>query len=334
MNHTKPIGSILITPEEVALAYQLLLGRDPESADIVNNLCQTVHSVPALRESFMRSSEFRSRMGEILDKHQDVQLRHPFHLPHIPVEAEISDELLRKMFDRIKHEWTYLGETEPYWSTITQPQYHLDQFEGSRQQFYDSGKYVLDIFMATMRRNNINPNLIQSVLEVGCAVGRVTQFLANSFPKVIAADISAPHIAIAKAQMAAQHISNVEFIHWDDPRALYQLPSVDAILSVITLQHNPPPVMAWILKNLLACLNPGGVAYIQIPTYRNGYLFETERYLQTAQPNTLEMHFLPQHAVFRIVADADCTCLEIREDGMVGDESQMLSNTFLIQRNS
>ena len=91
--------------------------------------------------------------------------------------------------------------------------------------------------------------------------------------------------------------------------------------------------MVWILKNLFACLNPGGVAYIQVPTYRNGYLFETERYLQTAQPNTLEMHFLPQHEVFRIIADSDCTCLEIREDGMVGDESQMLSNTFLIQRN-
>jgi SAM-dependent methyltransferase len=323
----------LITSEQVTLAYQLLLGRDPESSDIVNNLCQTVHSIPALRESFMRSPEFRSRMGEILDKHQDVQLRHPFHLPHIPVEAEISDDLLKRMFDRIKFEWTYLGEVEPYWSTITQPQYHLDHFEANRQQFYDSGKYVLDIFLAALRRNNVNPSHIQTCLEVGCGVGRVSQFLAQTFPKLIATDISKPHLLIAKAQLEGQGFSNTEFIHWDDPRALYQLPNVDAILSVITLQHNPPPVMVWIIKNLLACLNPGGVAYMQIPTYRNGYLFEVERYLQTAQPNTLEMHFLPQHEVFRIIADSDCTCLEIREDGMVGDESQMLSNTFLIRRN-
>jgi len=323
----------LITSEQVTLAYQLLLGRDPESADIVNNLCQTVHSVAALRESFMRSPEFRSRMGEILDKHQNVQLRHPFHLPHIPVEAEISDDLLKQMFDRIKFEWTYLGESEPYWSTITQPQYHLDHFESNRQQFYDSGKYVLDIFLAALRRNNINPNLIQTCLEVGCGVGRVSQFLAQTFPRLIATDISRPHLLIAKAQLEAQGFTNTEFIHWDDPRALYQLPNVDAILSVITLQHNPPPVIVWMLRNLLTCLNPGGVAYLQIPTYRNGYLFEAERYLQTVQPNTLEMHFLPQHEVFKIIADADCTCLEIREDGMVGDESLMLSNTFLIQRN-
>ena len=158
--------------------------------------------------------------------------------------------------------------------------------------------------------------------------------MAQTFPKLIATDISKPHLLIAKAQVESQGWSNAEFIHWDDPRALYQLPNVDAIMSVITLQHNPPPVMVWIMKNLLACLNPGGVAYLQIPTYRNGYLFEAERYLQTAQPNTLEMHFLPQLEVFRIIADSDCTCLEIREDGMVGDESQMLSNTFLIRRNS
>jgi SAM-dependent methyltransferase len=324
----------LITSEQVTLAYQLLLGRDPESSDIVNNLCQTVHSIPVLRESFMTSSEFRSRMAEILDKHHDVQQRHPFHLPHIPVEADISDDLLKKMFDRIKYEWTYLGEAEPYWSTITQPQYHLNHFEENRQQFYDSGKYVLDIFFAALRRNNLNPSSMQCCLEVGCGVGRVSSFLAQSFPKLIAVDISKPHLLIAMAQIEGQGLTNSEFIHLDDPRAMYQLPNVDAILSIITLQHNPPPVMVWMLKNLLSILNSGGVAYIQIPTYRNGYLFEAERYLQTAQPNTLEMHFLPQHEIFRVISESGCICLEIREDGMVGDESQMLSNTFLIQKNS
>lgn len=324
----------MITSEQVTLAYQLLLGRDPESSDIVNNLCQSVHSIPVLRESFMASSEFRNGMGKILDKHHDVQQRHPFHLPRIPVEADISDDFLKKMFDRIKYEWTHLGDVEPYWSTITQPQYHLDRFEENRQQFYDSGKYVLDIFFAALRRNNINPSSIQSCLELGCGVGRVSSFLAQSFPKLIAADISMPHLLIAKAWMKGQAFTNVEFIHLDDPRAMHQFPNVDVILSVITLQHNPPPVMAWMLRNLLSILNSGGVAYIQIPTYRNGYLFEAERYLQTTQPNTLEMHFLPQHEVFRAISESGSICLEIREDAMVGDESQMLSNTFLIQKNT
>jgi hypothetical protein len=46
------------------------------------------------------------------------------------------------------------------------------------------------------------------------------------------------------------------------------------VFSVITLQHNPPPIMAWLLSQLLGCLNPGGVAYLQIPSYRSGYLEE------------------------------------------------------------
>jgi SAM-dependent methyltransferase len=323
----------LITPEQVTLAYQLLLGRDPEGAEIVNNLCQTTHSVAQLRDTFMRSSEFRQRMGEILESNQHVQLRHPYHLPQIPVEVDVSSDALKKLFDRIQHEWQYLGETEPYWSTITQPQYHIEQFESSREQFYQSGKYVIDIYLAALRRNGINPNSINNLLEVGCGVGRVTQHLADNFPNVMAADISAAHISVGKAHIQNLKINNVEFIHWKEPGEVLQLKSVDAIISVITLQHNSPPIIAWLLKNLLLTLNSGGVAFIQIPTYKSGYFFESQRYLETAQPNSLEMHFLPQHEIFKIIQNADCLCLEIREDGMVGDESQMLSNTFLIRKN-
>jgi SAM-dependent methyltransferase len=326
------VGLILITPEQVTLTYQLFLGRDPENSQVINNLCQTVQSISELREIFFRSAEFRQRMGEILDKQQNIPMRHPFHLPYIPVEFQTSDEQMRQMFERIKYEWTYLGEVDPYWSTITQPQYHQDQFEKHRDQFYQSGQYVVDIFMAAMRRCNINPGAIKSILEFGCAVGRVTQHLPSYFQTVLACDISLPHINIAKSQLNNQNIRNVEFIHLEDPLSIYQLPSVDAILSVIVLQHNPPPLIHLILKTLLACLNPGGVAYIQIPTYRNGYLFEVERYLQISQPNSLEMHFLPQQQIFSIIEESGCICLEVREDGMVGDENVMLSNTFLIQK--
>jgi hypothetical protein len=47
----------------------------------------------------------------------------------------------------------------------------------------------------------------------------------------------------------------------------------------------------------------------------------------------MEMHFLPQRDVFKVIQAAGCMCLEVREDGMVGDESNMLSNSYLIQKN-
>ena len=91
--------------------------------------------------------------------------------------------------------------------------------------------------------------------------------------------------------------------------------------------------MAWMVRALLGRLKPNGVAYLQMPTYRNGYLFEVGRYLNTPASKSLEMHFLPQYEIFKIIDLSGSRCLEVREDGMVGNEEKMLSNTFLIQKN-
>ncbi len=322
----------MITKEEAVLAYRLMLGREPENEDVINNLCQNTHTPVALREVFLKSPEFQQRMGEVLKQPQTVRHRHPFTLPKIPVETEVSNGVLDQMFERIHQEWQRLGQTEPYWSVVTQPQYFKAEFEAHRQQFFDSGNYSCQILLASLRRCGMNPADLETCLEVGCGVGRVTTYLARAFTNVIAADISSQHLELAKQHLQAKQINNVNLQYWQTVHMMDQLPMVDVIFTVITLQHNPPPVMAWMLQKLLSKLRAGGVASIQIPTYRNGYIFEVERYLHSPPPNTLEMHFLPQQDVFKIVAEANCICLEIREDGMVGDEDKMLSNTFLIQK--
>jgi 2-polyprenyl-3-methyl-5-hydroxy-6-metoxy-1,4-benzoquinol methylase len=322
----------VITKEEAVLAYRLMLGRDPESDDVINNVCQNTHSTKALRDLFIKSPEFVQRMGEIMVTTQAVRHRHPFHLPKIPVETEVSAEVLDQMFQRIHKEWDHLGNTEPYWSVVTQPQYYQAEFEAHREQFYTSGNHSCQLFLAALRRCGVNPSELHTCLEIGCGVGRITAYLAAVFSQVIANDISGPHIALAKQHMDGKGIGNVTYQQLASLDQLGLLPQVDAIFSLITLQHNPPPIMAWMLRTLLNSLRPGGVAYFQLPTYRNGYIFEVERYLHSTPPKTLEMHYLPQHEVFRLVAETGCQCLEVREDGMVGAEDQMLSNTFLVQK--
>lgn len=309
-----------------------MLGREPESDEVVNNLRLTMHSVDELRVEFLNSPEFRQRMGHMLDKPQQVRQRHSFVMPRIPVEVDVGDQQLAEMFERVHQAWEYLGETDPYWSVMTQPQFHIDQFAQHQEAFYASGKYACDIFLAALRRNDVNPHLLHTCLEVGCGVGRVTPYLARTFAEVIAADISQHHLALARAHLVQEGVENVLLTHWRSLPHLESLPPLDAIYSVITLQHNPPPVMAWLLRCLLSVLKPGGVAFLQIPSYCNGYLFEAERYLLGASRQMLEMHFLPQRDVFRLVGECGCRCLEVREDGMVGDEEKMLSNSFLIQK--
>ena len=317
----------------MTLAYQLMLGRDPENETVVNNLCQTTHSPAQMRDVFIKSPEFVKSMSELVGKPQHVRQRHPYTLPKIPVETVVSDDVLASMFARIQAEWEHLGQTEPYWSVVTQPQYYQSEFEAHRDEFYISGSHTQLVFVATLKRCGINPASLNTCLEVGCGVGRVTGHLAKIFEKVIAADISGQHLQIAQQHLQAKGVHNVELVHWQQVEQIKQLPKVDAVISVITLQHNPPPVMAWLLSQLLDCLNPGGVAYIQIPSYRSGYLFEVERYIHSTPPNTLEMHFLPQQEVFKIIQASGCMCLEVREDGMVGDEDKMLSNSYVIQKN-
>jgi 2-polyprenyl-3-methyl-5-hydroxy-6-metoxy-1,4-benzoquinol methylase len=322
----------MVTPEDVSHAYKLFLGRDPENADVVASYCQSAQTLDQLSRIFMSSPEFMRRMGSALERPQANRHRHPFNLPKIPVETQVSAEVLDQMFERIHKQWDHLGATEPYWSVVTQPQNYLAEFDQNREQFYASGNGSCQTFLATLRRCDINPAQLETCLEVGCGVGRVTGYLAGAFGKVIATDISAKHLDLAKTHLAEKGLQNVELQHWHNVDQMRQLPQVDAITSVITLQHNPPPIISWMLTMLLSHLRSGGVAYVQIPTYRNGYLFEVDRYLASTPPDTLEMHYLPQPDLFRLIADANCVCLEMREDGMLSEEDQMLSNTFLIQK--
>lgn len=324
----------MITAEQVTQAYELFLGRPPENADVVNQLCQNVHSLSKLRDVFVQSPEFAKAMAAQLGTAPPAHQRHPFHLPRMPVETQVTGDQLQQMFERIQGQWEQLGQTEPYWSVVTQPQYKQDQIEANIEPFYASGHHSCQLLLATLRRAGINPASLDTCLDVGCGVGRITAYLAGAFSRVLAADISGQHLAIARRHLADKGVNNVDLQHWARPQDLLSTPPVDLIYSVITLQHNPPPVMAWMLTQLLQRLKPGGAAYLQIPTYRNGYLFEVERYLNSPPTNGLEMHFLPQADVFALTQAEGCDCMEVREDGMVGDEDKMLSNTFLFQKRS
>jgi 2-polyprenyl-3-methyl-5-hydroxy-6-metoxy-1,4-benzoquinol methylase len=322
----------MITPEEVSYAYKLFLGREPESPDVIAGYCQNVHTLEQLSQIFMSSPEFMRRLSGALEKPQVSRHRHPFNMPQIPVETQVSTEVLEQMFRRIQKQWEHLGGTEPYWSTVTQPQNQMAQFDQHREQFYASGDGACQTFLASLRRCGINPAQLDTCLEVGCGVGRVTGYLAEAFSKVIAADVSGQHLELAKAYLADRGIQNVELQHLHAIDQIRETAQVDVVFSIITLQHNPPPVMAWMLSSLLSRLRAGGIGYMQMPTYKIGYLFEAERYLASEPPNALEMHYLPQPDIFRLIKDANCVCLEVREDGMAADEDKVLSNTFLVQK--
>ena len=123
--------------------------------------------------------------------------------------------------------------------------------------------------------------------------------------------------------------SNVNLLHVDSIAALNGVPHFDVFFSIIVLQHNPPPLIAYLLKTMLQKLNAGGLAYFQVPTYRYGYSFDAEAYV-ASEPKlgVPEMHVLPQHVILKIAADAGCRPLEVREDP--SGNFEMISQRFLL----
>ena len=259
-------------------------------------------------------------------------MAHSFFFPHMPVEAHASKTQLQRLFNRVHSNWEHLGNTDAHWSVVTQPQYKKDNFSSNKEAFFDSGRQNVELILATLRRYEINTNSLKNCIEFGCGVGRMSMYLSPLVDKLYAYDISAPHLNHLRELVKERELSNVmplQLMQLEDLQAHSQ---INLVVSLITLQHNTPPLIVYFLKSLLKTLSRKGVAVIQIPTYCNGYIFEIDRYLNTPQGNELEVHFLPQNIIFEVLREIDCICLEVREDPFLGDSERTLSNTFLIQK--
>jgi SAM-dependent methyltransferase len=319
------IPSTGVTRENVIWCYRMLLGREPENEGAINSKLQRSSTEELLRE-FLTSREFLNSKRNTARP----AFFTPTNLP-ITVEFEPSAENLARLVERVRRTWRGLGESKPHWSVLSQAEFLPDNIDATRDTFYRSGASDLEWVLAAIRRAGRDSAEFSTVHEYGCGLGRVTNHLATVFEKVIGCDISAPHLALARERSKAIGVSNIEYREISIPDYGIHEP-IDLWFSVIVLQHNPPPVMFSILRRMLAALRPGGLAIFQIPTYAVGYRFEVMEYLKKSKDSkSMEMHVLPQRAIFDLIRQSNCQLLEITEDGWVGD-GNWLSNTFIVGR--
>jgi 2-polyprenyl-3-methyl-5-hydroxy-6-metoxy-1,4-benzoquinol methylase len=314
----------MLSAHEVEMAYRLILGREPESSAVVEDH-RRVESLDALRDRFLQSPEFRSRTLRPIQTDID-------YCPALKIDTDLEQSVLRKMFERVERCWQGLGNTEPYWSVISADKFRSNTFNSHEAEFYNSGKGEAVRLLAWIARNHIDPASIRTCCEYGCGVGRATGGLSSHFERVFAYDISEPHLNLARQHLLKEGRSNVTLHRIDSIASLSNLEHVDVVFSIIVLQHNPPPVIAHILRMLLRSLNPGGLAFFQVPTYALGYEFDAKHYLKSPPPAaTCEMHVLPQSNIFRIALEEGCAVLEVQPDLYVRTQ-RWVSNTFLVQR--
>jgi len=319
----------MIQHQDVVNAYRMILGREPESQEIVNRYATEMTDLSALRDLFLSSAEFRQQFEHV---HAPKRFQRGFYGPAMKVELDASPEQLAELCAKTAAQWHYLGETEPYWSVITQENYLLSHFAQGRETFYKSGELEAAVLDSALQRHAIELRAEGRALELGCGVGRVTGALARRYREVVAIDISEPHLMLARDELQAQGISNILYEHLTSLDQTQSYGAIDLFYSKIVLQHNPPPVMEVLLKNLLGALTPGGVGFFQIPVFKAGYKFLIEPYLREHNQTNMEMHFFPQAALLQLVTDAGCRICELYEDDAIGTSASMLSNTLLVQK--
>jgi|SRR6185437_4858990 len=317
-----------VSEEAVAWAYRLILGRDPENAEVVQDHIQQVHSLSELRQRFLQSSEFIEQFNNAPRERKSGME------PPCQVQVAVTDDTRARLLEHIARSWTRLGETEPYWSVLSEPEYVMERIGESLEGFLQSGKEQIDRLQATLRRCGIDPDPRWEVFELGCGLGRITRWLARDYRRVEAWDISPAHLALARQINSGA--PGIEHVVWRQLREIEDIDNVepfDLFFSVIVLQHNPPPVIALLLEKIAAKLKPNGIAFFQVPTYHRDYFFQSDKYFKLrADTQEIEMHVLPQAYVFDIFARNGCVPLEVFEDEMSGSRATQRSNTFVFRK--
>jgi len=312
-----------IGPDAVRWAYRLLLDREPESETIIQDYAGTPDT-RTLRHIFLNSDEYRAKNGD------EYRIGRYTDVTSVPVQVEASDAEIGAMMERIAREWRKFGETEPHWSVLTSEDFVSANIAENIDRFYASGFGDLSRFFNPLARAGLPADRVGKVLDFGCGVGRLSLALATRADSVLGVDISPPHIRLARERAAQEKVGNVDFLAIDKPGDLDALSGFDLVVSLIVLQHNPPPVMAMLLEKLLRALAPGGAAVIQMPTFIRDYRFSVTDYLANAQP-PMEMNALPQPAIFSVAGRTGCQVLEVREDHCIGSLPGV-SQTFVFQK--
>ena len=238
------------------MAYQLLFDRNPESLDVVAHHVLN-HSLKSLSEAMRASDEFRVRCGGVLT----ATAAKPLDWPPIHVDVHVTPDQLTRMVALVEGNWEALGRSEPHWSVITADRFKADEIDQNAQEFYETGRYSAGLMRIAASRCGLDIADLPICFELGCGVGRVSLWLARAFGQVICADISQPHLEVARRAAAQESLHTIDFRHVGTLERLAQIPPFDAFFCLIVLQHNPPPVIAAILDIVFSRLRPGGVAY-------------------------------------------------------------------------
>jgi ubiquinone/menaquinone biosynthesis C-methylase UbiE len=134
-------------------------------------------------------------------------------------------------------------------------EYYIKSDLKDGETFDSSGKDDVERYIKEDIANKV-------VLEIGCGIGRLTQYISPKAKKVYAVDISREMLDKAKDRLK---YTNIDFIE-SDGRSFEAVPDacVDYVFSFIVFQHMNANEVRSNLQEVMRVLKRGGTARIQI----------------------------------------------------------------------
>jgi len=113
-----------------------------------------------------------------------------------------------------------------------------------------------------------------TVIDYGCGIGRVLQFVAQRAGRTIGLDITSAFLDRASKITSSLVLSdNVEFY---SPEEFEEANVADLIYCFMVMQHNGEEARNLIIGHIHRLLNAGGFAVLNFPSIESDYYVETE----------------------------------------------------------
>jgi SAM-dependent methyltransferase len=317
-----------VAKSDVIWAYRTFLGRAPENDRVVREHCGA-SDLRALCESFLASAEFKGGTGSAADGNYSGPL--PIFMPRLSIDTSADADDLRRLWGRVRRAWESLGDERPFHSVLTDDRYLPSRLSESESQFWHSGEVEAEQLADYLAGLGLVKLEDATLLEFGCGVGRVTIPLAAIVRSVVAYDISDRHLRFARERAAALGRTNIRAIAIGDSLPA-EFEPCDVFYSRIVLQHNPPPIIGDVIRQLIRSLARGGVGVFQVPTHYVGYRFSTSEALRAAQKLDMDMHCYPQAELIQLIAEEGGKLIQVREDDAPGRRDLFISNTFVLTK--
>jgi 2-polyprenyl-3-methyl-5-hydroxy-6-metoxy-1,4-benzoquinol methylase len=169
-------------------------------------------------------------------------------------------------------EWEEWGRKDPYYGVITCRQFRRAELtKAAKEEFFESGRVHVDYLLQIIRQYIDHTFEPQSVLDLGCGVGRLIVPFAKIAKEVVGLDVSSSMLAEARKNCHEFGVRNAQLLLSDDNISALRSKTYDLIHSFIVFQHIPPERGRDIFRNLLDHLSAGGIAAVHFTYSKTQY---------------------------------------------------------------